>query len=353
MFELSPIDTRDSIINQKYNEKHPNISTYYANVNLTLGKNHWSYQHFNPSFGLIEHYSLIQLIGKGRDSEVYYGLKDKDKNVAIKILRHNNFNRIRRELKIISLLNKCPNIIHILDIVYHPEEQIVAIIMDYSDNYPIQYLLPKFNLTSIKFYIYRVAECLEYLHSHGIMHRDIKPDNILCSSPEKEIYITDFGFAEFYHPLRKYNINVCTLNYTPPEILIGYPYYDFSLDIWSLGVIFFEFLIGSFHVFSGNNTSEVFESIVDLMGGKSIIQFCSKYHIKIHPKMINKLETKPGKPIESLIPEKRKEFLDPYAIDLLKRCLKIDHKLRLSAKIIMQHPFFEEVRLYDQNSSSK
>jgi casein kinase II subunit alpha len=72
----------------------------------------------------------------------------------------------------------------------------------------------------------------------GIMHRDIKPHNIIVNPKSMELRVIDWGLAEFYFPNQEYSVKVASRFYKPPELLLNNTRYDYSLDIWSLGCIF-------------------------------------------------------------------------------------------------------------------
>lgn len=69
----------------------------------------------------------------------------------------------------------------------------------------------------------------------GIIHRDVKPRNIMVNPAKRQLRLIDWGLAEFYHPNFEYNVRVATRNYKGPELLVDYRYYDYSLDMWSVG----------------------------------------------------------------------------------------------------------------------
>ena len=69
------------------------------------------------------------------------------------------------------------------------------------------------------------------------MHRDIKPFNVMYNSNEHKLRLIDWGLAEFYEEKKEYNVNVCAMFYKAPEILLSYPYYECSIDMWGVGVI--------------------------------------------------------------------------------------------------------------------
>lgn len=85
----------------------------------------------------------------------------------------------------------------------------------------------------IQFYIFELLKALDYAHSHGIMHRDVKPGkysetlaltlqgNILIDHVNKRLRLIDWGLAEFYHANKEYNVRVATRYYKGPELLVG------------------------------------------------------------------------------------------------------------------------------------
>jgi len=79
---------------------------------------------------------------------------------------------------------------------------------------------------------------LEYTHQRGIFHRDVKPPNILIDQNKKQLKLIDWGLAEFYIADKPYNLRVSTKYYKGPELLSNDRLYDYSLDIWSTGVMF-------------------------------------------------------------------------------------------------------------------
>jgi casein kinase II subunit alpha len=79
---------------------------------------------------------------------------------------------------------------------------------------------------------------LDYCHSMGIMHRDVKPHNIIIDHKNRELRLIDWGLAEFYIPEQEYNVRVASRYFKGPELLVDNLLYDYSLDIWSLGCMF-------------------------------------------------------------------------------------------------------------------
>ena len=105
----------------------------------------------------------------------------------------------------------------------------------------------------------QIGEGISYLHSFGIIHRDIKPDNILITN-KNEIKIIDFGLSKIIGNNEKTNEGYGTLHYAAPEILLRIPYGK-EIDIWALGILLFYILTGR-NPFIGINEDDLADQIV-------------------------------------------------------------------------------------------
>lgn len=342
-----------AIINGKYDEKHPLVSRVYANVNLLRGPSHYQFKKWNPTFGQIERYKLIKLIGSGRYSEVFLALQDDSKNCAVKVLKPVNNDRVRRELKILKEVQGQKNILNLLDIVIDRRYGIPSMVTEYVKNTTWRDLFTSFDMDDIRFYVYRLLQALSHTHKNGVMHRDVKPLNILCKNPRENLVLADWGLAEFYHPLQKYSTHVCTKYYKSPELLVGFQTYDYSIDMWSVGVLLLEALTLKIHIFDADDNEYMIDSIAELMGSYDIFAWATKYRIRISKAKRERIKHFQKVSFESLFPKSRAKFKDPIAIDLVKNLLVIDHKKRLTADEALEHPFFEPVKLVDEQTGEK
>ena len=83
---------------------------------------------------------------------------------------------------------------------------------------------------------------MDSCHSKGIIHRDVKPQNIVVDPKLRKFKLIDFGLSEYYIPGKKMPVRVASRPYKGPELLIGYKTYDYSLDLWSFGCILAAFV---------------------------------------------------------------------------------------------------------------
>jgi len=199
----------------------------------------------------ISHYKIIEKIGEGGMGEVF--LADDlilERKVALKFLPHyltknkGNIVRFEREAKAAAALNHL-NIVTIYDVI--EEDDQICIVMEYVKgklltdviNESAQY--PLSNTTEI---ITQIAKGLAKAHRSGIVHRDIKPDNIIIDE-ENNVKILDFGLAKLkgLNPLTKESSTVGTAQYMSPEQIQGLEI-DERSDVWSVGIILYELLTG-------------------------------------------------------------------------------------------------------------
>jgi serine/threonine protein kinase len=212
--------------------------------------------------GKYEMYKNI-ILGQGSYSVVYKGrcldskyvkeMNIKDGFVAIK-----EINTLRANDKVMKMIN---DEIRIMEkISQYPDENIVTcyeviddiynmyIVMEYCDSGDLSKLIGnpiKENMA--KYYFKQIVKGLQYIDKHKIMHRDIKPKNLLLTNNKKTIKICDFGFAKPKDGLTKC-FTVCgSPLYMAPE-LFGNSNYNDSIDIWSIGMILYEMLFG-YHPF--------------------------------------------------------------------------------------------------------
>jgi casein kinase II subunit alpha len=132
------------------------------------------------------------------------------------------------------------NIINLIDVVRDPMTKTPALIMEYVDTGDVDFrtLYKSFTDFDIRYYLYETLKALDYCHSKGITHRDVKPHNIMIDHQNRKLRLIDWGLAEFYHPGQEYNVRVASRYFKGPELLIDLQTYDYSLDIWSLGCMF-------------------------------------------------------------------------------------------------------------------
>lgn len=131
-------------------------------------------------------------------------------------------------------------------------------------------LSPTLGDLDVRLYIFKILEALEYSHSHGIMHRDVKPLNIVINHEAKELRLIDWGLADFYHPEKEYNVRVASRYYKGPELLVDDKLYHYSLDIWSTGCTMAGMIFKVDTFFKGSDNFDQLIRIMRVLGEDSL-----------------------------------------------------------------------------------
>ncbi|KAK2187704.1 hypothetical protein NP493_156g01009 [Ridgeia piscesae] len=204
----------------------------------------------------------------------------------------------------------------------------------------------------------------------GIMHRDVKPHNVMIDHDNKKLRLIDWGLAEFYHPGQEYNVRVASRYFKGPELLLDYQMYDYSLDMWSLGCMFASMIFRKEPFFHGHDNYDQLVRIAKVLGTEELYEYIDKYQIDLDPRFNDILGSRPAqsktrrdnpdfgfgcldlltgetryiwhsrKRWERFVHSENQHLVSPEALDFLDKLLRYDHQERLTAAEAMDHPYF-------------
>ncbi|CAN6281261.1 unnamed protein product [Urochloa humidicola] len=317
----------------------------YTDINVLRPKEYWDYETLTVQWGEQDDYEVVRKVGRGKYSEVFEGINvNNNEKCIIKILKPVKKKKIKREIKILQNLCGGPNIIKLLDIVRDPHSKTPSLIFEYVNNTDFKVLYPTLTDYDIRYYIYELLKALDYCHSQGIMHRDVKPHNVMIDHELRKLRLIDWGLAEFYHPGKEYNVRVASRYFKGPELLVDLQDYDYSLDMWSLGCMFAGMIFRKEPFFYGHDNHDQLVKIAKVLGTDSLNAYLNKYHIELDPQLEALVGRHSRKPWAKFINADNQHLVSPEAIDFLDKLLCYDHQDRLTAREAMAHPYFLQVR---------
>jgi len=252
--------------------------------------------------------------------------------------------RVFRELKMMRFF-KHENVLSCLDILQPPHLELFTEIyliteLMQSDLHKIIVSPQQLSADHIKVFLYQILRGVKYLHSAKIIHRDIKPGNLLVNS-NCVLKICDYGLArvEERDPSRAMTQEVVTQYYRPPEILLGARHYTNSVDIWSVGCIFGE-LVGRRILFQASSPIQQLELITDLLGTPTLSDL--KYACDAAKRH---MLSKGVKPPSISVLYTMGQWATHEAIHLMTQMLTMDPDKRMSVTEALNHPYLDEGRL--------
>lgn len=317
------------------------VSPIYANVNKEFGEEWYDLEKFIPKWNSPTPYIIQKKVGRGKFSTVYLAFGPKRKKCAIKILVPANISRYYKEIKILMNLHGHKNIVQLYDLVIDPISLTYSFVFEWVENHDYKSLYRKFSLDDIRHYMKQLLEGINYAHSHGIIHRDIKPQNLGIDTTQRTLKILDWGLAEFYFPGKKQNPHAGTRQFKSPEQIIGFPYYTYSIDIWPCGIVFGFMIFGRYLVEAGEDFYDQIIQLSNFTGGEPILELAKDLGIEFDKEMTSQLKAREEiMNFEHYIEYATPGLVTTQSIDLLRKFLVVDFRNRISAADALQHPFF-------------
>ncbi|GAA0141701.1 non-receptor serine/threonine protein kinase [Lithospermum erythrorhizon] len=297
----------------------------------------------------MEAFEKLEKVGEGTYGKVYRARdKSTGKIVALKKTKLNEDEEgvpptTLREISLLRMLSRDPHIVKLIDVKQGQNKEgrtVLYLVFEYMDCDVKKYIrsvrangeniAPKI----IKSLMYQLCKGVAFCHSHGVLHRDLKPHNLLMDTKTMMLKIADLGLARAYTvPMKKYTHEILTLWYRAPEVLLGATHYSTGVDMWSVACIFAE-LVTNQALFPGDSELQQLLHIFRLLGTPNE---------KLWPgvgKLVNWHEYPQwtAQPLSSAVPK-----LEEKGLHLLSEMLQYEPSKRISAKKAMEHPYFDDL----------
>ncbi|OBA20498.1 cell division control protein [Metschnikowia bicuspidata var. bicuspidata NRRL YB-4993] len=282
-------------------------------------------------------------VGEGTYGVVYKALDTRYNNrvVALKKIRLESEDEgvPSTAIREISLLKEMrdDNIVRLYDII-HSDSHKLYLVFEFLDLDLKKYMesIPQgvgLEPSMVKRFMHQLVKGIKYCHSHRVLHRDLKPQNVLIDK-EGNLKLADFGLARAYGvPLRAYTHEVVTLWYRAPEILLGGKQYSTGVDMWSVGCIFAE-MCNRKPLFPGDSEIDEIFRIFRILGTPNEEIWPDVSFLPDFKKTWPKWEKKD---LAKSVPT-----LDLDGVNLMQQMLNYNPSNRISAKRALIHPYFQE-----------
>ncbi|XP_051863589.1 cyclin-dependent kinase 2 [Drosophila sulfurigaster albostrigata] len=288
---------------------------------------------------ILDNFQQAEKIGEGTYGIVYKACNNQTgKDVALKKIRLEGESEgvpstAIREISLLKNLRH-KNVVELHDVVISGNN--LYMIFEYL-NMDLKKLMDKkkdvFTPQLIKSYMYQIFDALNFCHTNRILHRDLKPQNLLVDT-EGNIKLADFGLARAFNvPMRAYTHEVVTLWYRAPEILLGTKFYSTGVDIWSLGCIFAEMIMRR-SLFPGDSEIDQLYRIFRTLSTPDESKWPGVTQLPDFKAKFPKWEA-------SNVPSAIREH---EAHELIMSMLCYDPNLRISAKNALLHAYFNDVK---------
>ena len=244
-----------------------------------------------------------------------------------------------REIQALRRLSPHQNIIKLLEVLYDQPTGRLALVFELMDMNVYEMIKGRRHYIAeekVKNYMYQLMKAMDHMHSNGIFHRDVKPENILIM--DDMLKVADFGSCRGIYSKQPYTEYISTRWYRAPECILTDGYYTYKMDMWGVGCVFFE-IMSLYPLFPGTNELDQIEKIHNISGTPApevlakMKRHSNQQHIDFN------FPQKEGSGVEKLVPHVSQE-----CCDLLNKLLAYNPDTRISARQALKHPYFREFR---------
>ncbi|KAK9453550.1 kinase-like domain-containing protein [Dipodascopsis uninucleata] len=290
--------------------------------------------------GSASQYQQLEKLGEGTYATVYKGRnRMTGELVALKEIsldsEEGTPSTAIREISLMKEL-KHENVMALYDVI-HTENKL-NLVFEYMDKDLKKFMDSRgdhgiLDHALIKSFMHQLLEGIAFCHDNRVLHRDLKPQNLLINS-KGVLKIGDFGLARaFGIPVNTFSNEVVTLWYRAPDVLLGSRTYSTSIDMWSAGCILAELYTGR-PLFPGTTNEDQLQKIFRLLGTPTERTWPN---ISQLPNYRSNLTIYPPQDLRAILPQ-----IDPLGMDLLCAMIQMRPENRISARDALKHPWFAD-----------
>lgn len=308
-------------------------------------------------------YRKIEKLGEGTYGTVYKALdKETGRIVALKRMVPMNDDEgipatTIREIMLLKELRH-PNIVRLYDVLFRIPK--LTLVFEFCDCDLKQLMETRPNKmlnaqTEVVSFMFQMLNGLNYMHARSVVHRDIKPQNLLVNNNATELKVADLGLGRVEGiPVKKYTHDAVTLWYRSPDIIMGSVNYGLPCDMWSVGCVFAEMIAGQ-PLFCGRTDQDQILRMFRFFGTPTAHEWPSMHRYPNTKLMLERpgFEREFNSTFDNWIAEHNAvEKVGPEGIDLLKRMLQLEPSYRITAHDALKHVYFAQYHRRTSNSAA-
>ncbi|CAD8151754.1 unnamed protein product [Paramecium pentaurelia] len=304
-------------------------------------------QHNQIEEHILKQFDIQDFKGKGAYGIVWKAIdKQTKQQVALKKVfdafqNQTDAQRTFREVCFLQQLTDHENIVKLLKVIQAENQKDLYMVFEYMET-DLHKVIRAGLLSPLhmQYIIYQLLKCLKFIHSGELIHRDLKPSNLLIDSDCK-VKVADFGLArsvaqsENQYEMPIMTEYVATRWYRAPEILLGSHHYSKSVDMWSVGCILGEMILGK-AIFSGASTLNQIEKIIELIG-RPKQEDLELINAPLAQQVLDGISMQKRKSFAGFFPNASPDF-----IDFIRQCLNWNPQKRMTIDEALKHQLMKE-----------
>lgn len=255
---------------------------------------------------------------------------------------------VAREIDILGRLQTVPDVIKLKEVRENATTGAISLVFPYLGDEATGFLHSRnksLSMDEIRSFTYRMLTALSRCHAAGVIHRDIKPKNVLINRKTQQLCLIDFGLSDLYPSDKPMSCKVATRPYKAPELLLGYRHYTPTVDVWASGLILAGLIFRKMPFIRGDTNVKQLELVSKLVGSQALRDYCVKYDIELQEELAAAIGIgRPRTRLRSLVSAKNAEWATDDAIELCEWMLTVDHELRPTCEECLAHHYFDPLR---------
>ncbi|KAJ4312722.1 hypothetical protein N0V84_009784 [Fusarium piperis] len=246
----------------------------------------------------------------------------------MKLFKDDSLKKVEKEIEALRHLRGGPNIIEFIDAVQGDKGINIGLVLEFVDNIDFRRLYPRFDAMDIRYYIRELLKALQFTHSRGLIHCDVRPHNVVIDHQNRKLRLIGWSSYKVYL-LEEEDYRICA-PFKPPEVLLDMEYYDFRLDMWGVGSMLASMIFKEEPFFHGISLDDQLRKITQVLGTDALNECVERYTSEVWRPTVEPMSYCPPRAWSSLVKESNKHLVSDDAFDFV-------------AEQALRHPYVQDL----------